>query len=349
MRRIAYRLLESIQVRAGAMADPPPESVGNGSNDRLAATMITTVIVPSYRRPGPLGRCLRALAVQAHAPSEVLVVLRDSDAEGRKVAAHFASNLPVRTVSVSEGGLVAALNQGLDEARGDVIAVTDDDAAPRSDWLRSIVSYFESDPTVGAIGGRDVLHHQQFGKEKRAVVVGRIQWFGRAIGNHHCGTGPAREVDILKGVNMTFRRRALEGIRFDRRLRGSGAQAHNDMAISLALKRRGWRLIYDPRLVVDHYPAERFDEDQRDRFDPGALSNAVHNETLVLLEYLTGFRRGAFVLWSLLVGTRSAPGLLQLVRPTVGDPGIRFARFKAAMSGRWQGFRTWKAWSAAGV
>ncbi len=317
--------------------------------DADLVAMTITVIIPSYRRPGPLVRCLHALQVQASAPSEVLVVLRASDHEGRRAAARFGSALPVRIVTVAEGGLVAALNQGLDEAHGDVIAITDDDAAARSDWLRSILSYFESDSTVGAVGGRDVLHHQRFGKEKRAAVVGRIQWFGRAIGNHHCGMGPAREVDILKGVNMTFRRRALEGIRFDRRLRGAGAQAHNDMAISLALKRRGWRLIYDPRLLVDHYPAERFDEDRRDRFDPGALSNAVHNETLVLLEHLTGFRRGAFVLWSLLVGTRSAPGLLQLFRPTVGDPGIRFARFKAAMRGRWQGFRTWKEWSAAGV
>ncbi|RAG65491.1 hypothetical protein DN536_36710, partial [Burkholderia multivorans] len=28
--------------------------------------------------------------------------------------------------------------------------------------------------------------------------------------------------------------------------------------------RAGWKLMYDPAIAVDHYPAERFDDDRRD-------------------------------------------------------------------------------------
>jgi len=31
-------------------------------------------------------------------------------------------------------------------------------------------------------------------------VVGKLQWFGRLIGNHHIGSGEGREVDALNCV-----------------------------------------------------------------------------------------------------------------------------------------------------
>jgi hypothetical protein len=44
------------------------------------------------------------------------------------------------------------------------------------------------------------------------------------IGNHHLGVGEPREVDVLKGVNMSYRRTAIADIHFDERMRGTGAQ-----------------------------------------------------------------------------------------------------------------------------
>ena len=31
--------------------------------------------------------------------------------------------------------------------------------------------------------------------------VGRVAWYGRCLSYHHLGTGPAREVDFLKGAD----------------------------------------------------------------------------------------------------------------------------------------------------
>ena len=81
--------------------------------------------------------------------------------------------------------------------------------------------------------------------------VGRVQWMGRCTDSHHRGTGPARHVDLLKGVNMSFTSEALADLKFDESLRGSGAGVLCDLAISLDVRRKGWRLIYDPALVVD--------------------------------------------------------------------------------------------------
>src|SRR5207249_381819 len=129
------------------------------------------------------------------------------------------------------------------------------------------------------------------------------------------------------------------GLHFDPRLRGAGAQVHNDMGFSLSVKRAGWKLIYDPRVAVDHYPAPRFDEDQRAHLNVKAHRDAVHNETLILLEHLRPLQRAVFFVWAGLVGTRSAPGLLQIPRLALHRDTNLFKRLPATIAGRAAGLR----------
>jgi glycosyltransferase involved in cell wall biosynthesis len=305
--------------------------------------MNITVIIPTYRRPKDLARCLEALQKQTRSIDEVLVVVRDTDADTWAFLETFhADSLPLRTVKVSIPGQVAALNAGLDAAQGDIIAITDDDAMPDADWLALIETHFLSDSAVGGVGGRDRVYigtHLEDGAEE---LVGKVQWFGRVIGNHHIGVGKPREVDVLKGANMSFRSCAIAGRHFEQRLRGTGAQVHNDMAFSLRLRQSGWKLIYDPLVAVNHYPAQRFDEDRRNTFNQVALMNAVHNETLVLLEYLPPVRRVLFILWAIFVGNRDAWGFVQWLRFLPSEGALAGQKLLASLRGRWQGWQTWQ-------
>lgn len=305
--------------------------------------MNVTVLIPTYRRPQDLLRCLNALKQQVRSPEDVLVVVRDSDTDTWEALANFsAESLPLRTVSVSVSGQVAALNTGLEAATGDIIAITDDDAAPRPCWLKCIESHFIEDDAVGGVGGRDWLYIGGTDLEEgSSAVVGRVQWFGRVVGRHNLGFGQSREVEVLKGANMSYRKRAIDSLRFDTRLLGSGAQVHNDLAFSLSVKRLGWKLIYDPAADIDHYQSKRFDEDQRDQFNKVAFFNAVHNETLALLDYLPPWRRIVFLLWALLVGTRKAFGLAQWIRFLPQEGGFAGTKMWLSLQGRWQGFLTW--------
>lgn len=302
-----------------------------------------TVIVPTYRRSTDLARCLTALKQQCRSPDEVLVIVRDTDDETRQFLRSFDSHpLPMQLVTVTVTGVVAAMNVGLDAAHGDIIAFTDDDAAPDVDWLARIEQHFLADDRVGGVGGRDRMYCDGSLVEGAKQAVGQLQWFGRVIGNHHLGTGSAREVDILKGVNMSFRRAAIANSRFDTRMRGTGAQVHFEIEFSLALKRGGWKLIYDPEILVDHYTAQRFDEDQRNTFNALAFANAVHNETLALLEHLTLERRMLFAVWATLIGTRKAFGFVQFLRFAPHEKHLAWEKWQASMQGRWQGWITWR-------
>jgi GT2 family glycosyltransferase len=290
--------------------------------------MDVSVVVPTYRRPQALMRCIRALRSQTLQPHEVIVVMRRDDLASRSVEENLVDE---RVVLVDRPGTVCAMNAGLREARGEIVAFTDDDAAPASSWLASLAAPYAADPTIGGVGGRDVVDGET---GPRRPVVGKMQWFGRCIGNHHLGYGPPRFVDVLKGVNMSFRREAVAGLHFDERLRGSGAQVGLELAFCLAVRRRGWRLLYDPEILVDHFPDKRFDEDARHRFVAIAVENAAYNDTLCVFEHLSVPCRLAFIIWAYAVGTRSYPGLAQIARLIVLGERHAWARFASAARGR---------------
>ncbi|MEH1799819.1 MAG: glycosyltransferase family 2 protein [Nostoc sp.] len=302
--------------------------------------MRNTVLIPTYRRPQDLSRCLLALQEQTKPVNQVIVVVRDTDAETWQFLAQYtAHNLLLHTVKVTQSGVVAALNAGLAAVEGDIVSITDDDAAPHPDWLERIAAYFTCDSRLGGLGGRDWIHHGSKLEDESRPVVGQLQWFGRVIGNHHLGVGEPREVDILKGVNMSFRTQAIGQLRFDERMRGTGAQVHFEMAFTLALKRAGWKIIYDPNVAVDHYPAQRFDEDQRNNFNEIAFINLVHNETLVLLEHLPIIRRIVFLFWAIFVGTCDSLGLVQWLRFLPSQGQLAGKKLLASWRGRWQGYK----------
>jgi glycosyltransferase involved in cell wall biosynthesis len=306
--------------------------------------MKITVIVPTYHRSNDLARCLEALRQQTRPADEILVVVRDTDAETWAFLEGVSPDLlllyPLR---VMVPGVVAAMNVGLDAASGDIIAFTDDDAGPNMDWLERIEIWFQSDHQLGGIGGRDWQYQDGRIKEPgEREVVGQLQWWGRVIGDHHLGVGKPQQVDVLKGVNMAYRKSAIAGLRFDERMRGTGAQVHFELAFTLSLKRRGWELIYDPSVAVDHYPSQRFDEDQRGQFNEVAWINATHNETLALLEHFTTVQRIVFLFWTILIGSRSSFGLVQYSRFLPSEGNLAGQKWLASLKGRWHGWLTWK-------
>jgi glycosyltransferase involved in cell wall biosynthesis len=298
--------------------------------------MRVSVVVPTYRRPESLRRCLDALAGQERPAAEILVVVRPEDTAGEAVVGAYPE--PFRLVSVERSGVVAAMNAGIDCSSGDVVALTDDDAAPHADWLERIVAVYASDQRVAAVGGRDWIYKQGQLKQGSAHTVGTISWFGRSVGNHHLGVGSARDVDVLKGVNLSVRGDLLREIRIDERLRGVGTEHHWEVGLCVTVLRLGFRVVYDPSIAVDHHPQPRVDDSRR--FSSRELRDATHNESLAMFEHLPAWRRPIYVAWAFAVGTGTTPGVVQLLRSLILHRQLNWSRFRSAQLGLIDGLRS---------
>lgn len=98
----------------------------------------TSVIIPTRDSAGPLRRCLEALAVSFPADAETIVVSDGGPSDVDCLFPDLVARLSLRSVQVAHGGPGYARNRGLEIARGDIVAFTDDDCVPRPGWLDAI-------------------------------------------------------------------------------------------------------------------------------------------------------------------------------------------------------------------
>jgi GT2 family glycosyltransferase len=278
---------------------------------------------------------MNAIARQTRPAEQVVITVRDQDRETLDVVPDLERLLgpALEVIITPEVNLRDSMNIGLARTTGSLVAMTDDDAEPHPEWLAKLAAAFRSSD-IGGIGGRDWQPHERWDEP----VVGKLSWYGRVVGNHHLGTGQAREVELLKGANCCFRGDVLRRIRFDRRLRGKGNVNHWEMAICFALLREGYKLIYDPAIVVDHHIEQRHDGDinARGGFEYMSYVDGVFNEQISLESHLksTG-RRFVYRAWSLLIGTAASPGLAQVPR--------RVIKFDEPISEAWRRFKAVRA------
>lgn len=118
--------------------------------------MRLSIVIPTYRRPDLLARCLAALAAQDLPAGDYEVLVADDAAsDATRAQVERLGSPAVRYVAVTgRHGPAAARNAGWRAARGGVIAFTDDDTVPAPGWASAGLGAFDRDPELAAAAGR---------------------------------------------------------------------------------------------------------------------------------------------------------------------------------------------------
>lgn len=293
-----------------------------------------SVVVCTYQRSENLRKCLVSLAEQSLRPLEVLVIVRLNDLSSQRVVKDAGP--PCRSLTVGEPGVIAATNLALQHVNGDIVAFTDDDAEPHSDWLQRIKEVFNQDSAIGAVGGRDRLFipgEPELADPPVRERVGVLTLTGACIGEHHCPIRSQQlDVNFLKGVNLAVRKSAVREMSIDTRLFGTGAQPGWEMDLCFQIRERGFRVVYSRDICVDHHPAARLDGDRRhDPSDPGGQAS-LFNTAYVVCKYASTFTSVCFLIRGILRGNRMWPGFLLACLLSVRGDKTAFSRFRTGIS-----------------
>jgi glycosyltransferase involved in cell wall biosynthesis len=100
-----------------------------------------SVVIPTYRRPRLLLKCLQALSEQTFTDFDVIIVSDGPDQLTRQIAVSwkYASPLSIEYLPLPvKKGPAAARNVGWKAASAPLIAFTDDDTLPDANWLQSL-------------------------------------------------------------------------------------------------------------------------------------------------------------------------------------------------------------------
>lgn len=197
-------------------------------------TLRASIVVPTYRRPGLLDRCLAALVAQEVDPSTYEVIVADNagSPETETVVATWRARtgLVVRYVVANRArGPAVARNVGWQAAQGEVIAFTDDDCIPEPGWLKAGLAALADG--AAAAGGRIrvPLSAQPTDYEHNEAALERAEF---ATANCFCRR------DVLAAVGG-----------FDERFRMAWRE---DSDLHFKLLENGLRVLPAPAAVVIH-------------------------------------------------------------------------------------------------
>jgi GT2 family glycosyltransferase len=210
-----------------------------------------SVIIPTYRRPDVLPSCLDGLERQTHPPHEVIVVDQSPDARTRDcVLARAPSRFSYRYLHSDVAGVSLARNLGLREAKGSVVAFTEDDAVPEPGWIASLVDAFETtsaDLVGGKILGLWEGTRPPWFPSSRAYLVGVFDPGG--------DLSPFPDGSLPMTGNLAVRREVIERVGgFDEAAGPKPGRpiSGEDSLFAWHALGAGFRIFYQPEAVVHH-------------------------------------------------------------------------------------------------
>ncbi len=277
---------------------------------------MVTVVIPTYRRPGPLFDCIRSIVEGRQQPHEIIVVGREDDAETRAAVAQTQElclgKTMLRAGWVTEPGHLPPVIKGRELALSEFVVFVDDDVTVRPDWLGRLLAPFD-DQGVGVAGGRVITPGS--GPARLKGRPGCVSWYGKHWGNLASldAQAPVDVQAVMEG-NWAWRRSLLASLSFDPILNFDDASMYG-LDLCLQARRKSYRVVYEPRAVVYHHVAPRApDLDRADR--PRRAFAYTRNYTYIMLKQLPRWRRPVFLAWWFLVGERGAWGLAAILADT---------------------------------
>lgn len=218
--------------------------------------MKLSVILCTYNRCESLAKAVESVAQSSLPESidwEVLVIDNNSNDATRQVVDSFISKYPRRFRYVFEPkpGKSNALNTGIQEAKGDILAFTDDDVTVPVDWLYRLIAPLSNPDWIG-VGGR-ILPDRDFIPPKWMSPDKRYALSPLAIFDP--GPDSAQMKDSPFGANMAFRREAFTlygGFRRDLGPCPGSEMKSEDKDFSDRLQNAGEKLWYEASAVVYH-------------------------------------------------------------------------------------------------
>jgi hypothetical protein len=219
---------------------------------------LVTVAVCTRDRPAELALCLGSLNHLDYPNLDILVVdnAPSNDATERLVRTTYPD---VRYICEPRPGLDWARNRAIAEARGEIIAFTDDDVVVDPGWVTALVSVFVENSEVTAVTGLVVPYELE---TEAQILFERYGGFGRGFERkwHRLDRGSTERWkshgtgQLGTGANMAYRRSLFDDIGyFDPALDvGTVTNGGGDLEMFSRVLVEGHALVYEPCAIVRH-------------------------------------------------------------------------------------------------
>lgn len=203
-----------------------------------------SIIVPTYNRQDTIRKVLESLDSQTTPKSKYEVIVVD-DGSNYDVK-NFIKGFNVKYIRQKNSGPAKARNLGVKNATARLVAFIGDDTVLDKRWVAEhLKTHKEKGENVAVLGftawGRD----QELTNFMKYLAPQGPQFNYGAIKNKdNCG------FDFFWTSNISLEKKWFEKDKFDEKFPYA---AYEDLELSYRLHKKGLRIVYNPKAIVNHY------------------------------------------------------------------------------------------------
>jgi GT2 family glycosyltransferase len=219
---------------------------------------LVTVAVCTRDRPEDMALCLEAINQLDYPHLDLLVIdnAPTSDATKELIETRYPH---VRYVREPRPGLDWARNRAILEAKGEIIAYTDDDVVVDPGWVKALAQVFAENPEVMAVTGLVVPYELE---TEAQILFEQNGGFGRGFNRKWYHVNRGNKIpwylfgtgEFGTGANMAYRRSVFEQIGgFNPALDvGTVTNGAGDLEMFFRIIKEGHALVYEPSAMIRH-------------------------------------------------------------------------------------------------
>jgi len=198
------------------------------------------LVVATYNGEKVIGKCLRSLLKTDYENKEIVVVDDGSTDRTPEILNEFRNRITV--LQGNRSGVAGCRNLAARHSGAEFVATTDDDCEARPDWITKAIGSF-GDERVAAVTGEKIYKTTNLVSAVRSAEY-RVRYRNR--------TREARSVECPVSVFRKSCQEAVGGFSVWTLVGGE------DTDIGYKLKEAGYRIVFEPEMIVYHDPEESF-------------------------------------------------------------------------------------------
>lgn len=211
-------------------------------------------IICTHNRDNYLGAAIDSLLAQNCEDFEILVIDNASSDRTREVVESRLPHPLLRYIYEPTLGLSAARNRGAKETTAPILAYLDDDAIASPQWLKVILTAYQTNPKLAVAGGKVTLIWPEGLSQPKWISTE----LSGSLGAYDLGDSIVyidRPSLTPRGLNYSLRRSFLEEIGgFDLNLGrvGKNLLSNEELYVTELALKEGWQVAYLPDALAAH-------------------------------------------------------------------------------------------------
>lgn len=212
---------------------------------------LVSIIIPVYNQYVYTYKCLKSIAEYTNDVSYEIIIADDVSTDGTKFLSSYVKNITIIRNEINLKFLKNC-NNAVKYAKGKYIFFLNNDTQVTKNWLSSLIDLIESDVTIGMVGSKLIFPNGLLQEAGGIICKDGISYnYGKFDDANKPQYNYVRDVDYISGAAIMISKKLWNSIGgFDELFAPAYCE---DSDLAFEVRKRGFRVVYQPKSVVIHF------------------------------------------------------------------------------------------------